>query len=188
VALTCALRAPRKKVQGLTEVADSEVSLARAVLGLALELSIAGLGRDRQGTLSDLDGLKMLAGDVPEPRADIGEDPPQASRIAEPGRQALSFAHDRKNILVLPEWYECEPQLESYIDGLREGVRGLGQPLECPQRLPEQPGSRAIRGPGHRPSGRLPKVFGRFVPGLGTNRVAGKTLDLLTRLVGVSPL
>ena len=130
----------------------------------------------------------MLAGDVPEPRADIGEDPPQASTIAEPGRQAFSFAHDSQGILVSPEWYVCEPQLEPGVDGLRESVRGLGQPLECPQRFPEQSGSRTIRGPGHRPLGCLPKVRGRLVPRLGTERVASAALDLLTRLVGVLPL
>src|SRR5260370_16871962 len=41
-----------------------------------------------------------------------------------------------------------------------------------------------MRGSSHRPSGRLPKVPGRLVPRLGTERVASETLDLLTRLVG----
>ena len=57
---------------------------------------------------------------------------PQARTIAESGRQVFGFAHHDENVLVSPEWYEGEPQLESYVDGLREGVRGLGQPLEGP--------------------------------------------------------
>ena len=115
--LPCGLGAPRKEVKGLREVADGEVRLAGAVLGLALELSIATLGRDREGAPSDLDGLKVLAGDVPEPRADIGKDSSQASRIAEPGRQAFGLAHDSQRVVVSPEWYEREPQLEAYVDG-----------------------------------------------------------------------
>src|SRR2546422_4344364 len=102
-ALTRTLHGPRKEVKSLRKVADSEVGLAGAVLGLALELSIVTLGRDREGALSDLDGLTVLASDVPEPRADIGQDPPEASRIAEPGRQAFGFAHHRQNVLVSPE-------------------------------------------------------------------------------------
>ena len=149
------------------EVADGEVCLAGAVPGLALELSISSFRRDCQGALSYLDRLKVLAGDVSQPRADIGQNPSQASTIAESGRQMFGFAHDRENVLISPEWYECAPQLESCVDGLRERVRGLGQPLECPQRVPEQHGRRVIRRPGHRPSGRLPKVPGRLVPRLG---------------------
>ena len=90
--------------------------------------------------------------------------------------------------MVSPERYEREPQLESYVDGLREGVRGFGQPFECLQRLPEQPGRRAKGGSRHRSSARLPKVRGRLVPCLGTERVASETLDLLTRLGGVPAL
>jgi len=100
--------------------------LSRTVLDLALKLLIATLDRDCQGTLSDLDGLKVLAGNVPEPRADIGQDPAQTSAIAESGRQVFGFAHDSENILVSTEWYEGNPQLESYIDGLRERIRGRG--------------------------------------------------------------
>ena len=59
--LTGALRAPRKEVKGLTEVTDGEVGLAGPVLGLAFELLITTLDRDREGTLSDLDGLKVYS-------------------------------------------------------------------------------------------------------------------------------
>jgi len=124
--LTGVLRAQRKEVKGLTEVTDGEVGLAGSVLGLAFELLITSLDRDCQGTPFDLDGLKVFAGDIPESRADVGQDPSQASMIAEPRRQAFGFTHDTENILVSPEWYEGDPQLESYVDGLREGVGALG--------------------------------------------------------------
>jgi len=118
--------------------------LSRTVLDLALKLLIATLDRDCQGTLSDLDGLKVLAGNVPEPRADIGQDPAQTSAIAESGRQVFGFAHDSENILVAPEWDEGNPQLESYVDGFRERLRGLGQTPERPQGLPEQSDRRLV--------------------------------------------
>ena len=143
-ALTRTLLTSRKEVEGLAEVADGEIGLTGAVLALELELAIATRGRDREGAPSDLDGLKVLAGDVPEPRADIGKDSPQASRISEPGRQVFGFAHDGQSVMVSPEWDEREPQLESCVDGLREGLRGLGQPFECLQRLPDQPGRCAV--------------------------------------------
>src|SRR5262249_24968882 len=66
------LHAPREQFESLPEISNGKVRLAGPIPRLELELLIAGVGRDRHGSLPDLDGLKMLASNVPEPRADIG--------------------------------------------------------------------------------------------------------------------
>src|SRR5216684_3616872 len=64
--LTCALRASRKEVDGLTVVTDGEVGLTGSVSSLELQRSIAKLVRNRQRTPADRDGLMMLTDDIPE--------------------------------------------------------------------------------------------------------------------------
>src|SRR5215471_17426597 len=111
------LHAPRKQFESLAEISDGKVRLAGPIPRLELELAIAGVGRDRHGSLPDLDGLSMLAGNVPEPRADIGKDPAQASAIAESDGQIFCLLHDPQNVLVSSERSEGDSQLESRING-----------------------------------------------------------------------
>ena len=124
------LHAPRKQLESLAEISDGKIRLACPIPRLELELAIAGVDRDRHGSLPDLNGLSMLAGDVPEPRADISEDSAHASAIAEPGGQTFRFPHDPEDVLVSSERGEGDPQLESRVYGLRENVWGLGQALQ----------------------------------------------------------
>ena len=109
--LTGALHASRQEGEGLSEVARSEVCLAGAIVGLALKLLITTLDGNREGALAHLDGLKVLARYVPKPRADVGQNMPQARTIAESGRQVFGFTHHDENVLISPEWYEGKPQL-----------------------------------------------------------------------------
>src|SRR5215471_8627959 len=121
--VSAALHAPRKQFESLAEISDGKVRLACPILRLELELAIAGVGRDRHGSLPDLDGLKMLASNVPEPRTDIGKDAAEASAIAKSGGQTFRLPHDPENVLVSSKRSECDPQLESRVDGLLESVR-----------------------------------------------------------------
>src|SRR5229473_2468898 len=86
--LTCALRASREEVDGLTVVTDGEVGLTGAVSGLELQRSIAELVRNRQRTPADRDGLMMLTDDIPESCAYVGKHQPQAGAVAEAGCHA----------------------------------------------------------------------------------------------------
>src|SRR5215471_3298379 len=94
------LHAPREQFESLAEISDSKVRLACPIPRLELELAIASVGRDRHGSLPDLHGLKMLASNVPEPRADIGKDAAQASAIAKLDGQTFRLPHDPQNVLV----------------------------------------------------------------------------------------
>ena len=80
----------------------------------------------------------VLTGNVPQARTDVCEDSSQACAIAEPGRQGLGFAHDRQDIVVTPERYERDAEVESCVDRLRECLWRLGQPLQCLKRLMEK--------------------------------------------------
>src|SRR5215470_18631644 len=88
--------------------------------------------------------LKMLASNVPEPRADIGEDPAQASAIAEPHGQTFRLPHDPENVLVSSERGEGDPQLESRVYGLLESVGSLGQAFQGLQGVVEELASRHV--------------------------------------------
>src|SRR5215470_18777565 len=103
------LDASREQLEGLAEISDGEVRLACPVPRLELELAVTGVDRDRHGSLPHLDGLKMLASNVPEPRADIGKDPTQASAISQPDGQSFRLPHDPENVLVLSECGEGDP-------------------------------------------------------------------------------
>src|SRR5215468_8509419 len=120
------LHASREQLEGLAEISDGEVRLTGPIPRLELELSIAGVGRDRHGSLPDLDGLSMLASNVPESRADVCKDPAQAGGIAESDGQTFRLSHDPQNVLVSSERGEGDPQLESRVYGLLESVRSLG--------------------------------------------------------------
>ena len=96
------------------------MGLARAVLSLDLELSVTALGGDRKRAIPDLDRLMVLTGNISQARADIREDPPQTRAITEPSRQNFRFAHDRKDVVVTPEGYECNARVEACVDSLRE--------------------------------------------------------------------
>ncbi len=127
----------------------------------------------------------MLARDVSQARADIGQDPSQAGTIAEPERQALRLAHHDESILVAPERNESHAQLESYIDRLGERLRSFRHSLERPQRCLEPLRRRIVRRARNRPLPRPPKIRDCFSPCFGAERVAGEALDVLTRLVGL---
>ena len=103
------LDASREQLKGLAEISDGEVRLACPIPRLELELAVASVGRDGHGLLPNFDSLNMLAGNVPEPRADIGEDSTEASAIAEPDGQILRLPHDPQNVLVSSERGEGDP-------------------------------------------------------------------------------
>jgi len=183
-----ALRAPRQQVKRAAIVGDGKVGLSGAVLSLDLQLSVIALDRDRERTLSDLYGLMVLTGNVPQARTDICEDSSQARAIAEPGRQGFGFAHDRQDIVVTPKRYERDTKVESRVDGLRECLRRLGQPLQCLKRLMKKLDRGSIRRSSDHSLCGQSKVFGALVPRFGADRVTGETLSFLARLVGLSTL
>src|SRR6185436_10516605 len=183
-----ALRAPRQQVKRALIVGDGKVGLPCAVLRLDLQFSVTALGRDGQRALSDLDGLTVLTGNVPQARTDIREDSSQACAIAEPGGQDLGFAHDRQDIVITPERNERDTKVESRVDGLRECLWRLGQLLQCFKRLTKKLDRGSIRRSSDHSFCGQPKVFGPLVPRLGTYRVTGETLGVLARLIRLSAL
>src|SRR4029453_16603443 len=130
----------------------------------------------------------VLTGNVPQARTDICEDSSQACAIAEPGRQGFGFAHDCQDIVVKPERNERDTKVESRVDGLRECLRRLGQPLQCLKRLTKKLDRGSIRRSSDHSLCGQPKVFGPPVPRLGAYRVTGETLGFLARLIRLSAL
>src|SRR5262245_47504717 len=66
--VACVLCTPPQQVKRLAIVADGKVCLAGAIDCLELQLAVAALLGDRQGALSDLDGLTVLACNIPQSR------------------------------------------------------------------------------------------------------------------------
>jgi hypothetical protein len=129
LSLTGTSFASRKQVDGLMVVADREVRLADAVRGLKLQRVVAALSRDGERAPTHLDGLTMLAQDIPEPRAHIRKYPSQASTVAEPRRQDLSLAHQIQRVTVSPERYERDSKIELRVNSLGEHIWALGKAL-----------------------------------------------------------
>ena len=94
--------------------------LPGSIQGLDLQRPVTALGRDVERTLSNLDRSTVLAGDVPQSRRNVREDPSQPRAIAEPGRQDFGFPHDGQDIVIASERNQRNAQLEPRVDGLCE--------------------------------------------------------------------
>jgi len=159
---------------------EAKIGLAGAELGSSYGALDRSHGRDRQGAPAYLERLQVLAAISGGAPLDIGQDPPQTRTIAEPDRQAFASRMTARTSWYR-EWYQRDPQLESYVDPLRErsGVSGTARvpatPPEQPRPLPSTRIGRSSAGPsaaGISPLCPTPRPRALW---------RSETLDLLTR-------
>src|SRR5262245_14472642 len=186
--LAGALRTPRQQVERTPIVANGKVCLAGSIAGLKLQLLVTALGRDRQGALSDLDGLTVLACDVPQSRRNVREHSSQSGAIAELGCYNFGFAHDSQGVVVAPERNQRDAQIEPHIDSLSQGVGCHGQPLQRLKRLLQKVDRCSIRRSSDLSLRGETKILCALVPRLGADRVTREALSLFARLIQLASL
>ena len=120
----------------------------------------------------------MLAENVPESRAQIGEHPAQACPIAETRREYFCFAHQIQRIAVSTERDQRDAKIEPEVDGLGQGLRTLWNTREGAQRFLEPPGRGLVRGLRVGLAASLPQVGCRLAPRLGAEGVAGEAFGI----------
>jgi hypothetical protein len=178
---------PPKAFHGPPIVAEGAVGHAQRHIRIGLEGDISEGRGDSEGALAGLDGSVMVA-HHPEIVNHMVVDPAQPPLIVKSLGEAFGGAEVVEHRPEFSKRNERKLQIESEIEGLREGVATLRKVLQGAERL-LQVGHRLPVGSTRGCLGAgLPEVGHGFAPDLALQGVMGQQFDLLGQPVGVACL